>query len=72
LLTENGEPETHSEALKMEDSQRWMEAMKEELRSLDKNSTWSLVKLPAKKKALQNKWVFRVKDEVDGSKRYKV
>lgn len=29
------------------------------------------MKLPAGKKALQNKWVFRVKDEADGSKRYK-
>ena len=45
--------------------------MEDELSSLDKNHTWSLVKLPAGKKALQNKWVFRVKDEIDGSKRYK-
>lgn len=46
--------------------------MKEELDSLDKNHTWSLVKLPAGKKALQNKWVFKIKDEDDGNKRYKV
>ena len=55
----------------MKDSVQWKKAMEEELRSLDKNDTWSLVKLPAKKRILQKKWVFRVKDEVDGSKRYK-
>ena len=71
LLTENGEPESYSEALRMKDSIQWKKAMEDELGSLDKNQTWSLVKLPAGKKALQNKWVFRVKDEADGSKRYK-
>ena len=45
--------------------------MEDELNSLDKNKTWSLVKLPNRKKELQNKWVFKVKDEIDGSKRYK-
>lgn len=71
LLTENGEPESYPEALRMKDSIQWKKAMEDELSSLDKNQTWSLVKLPAGKKALQNKWVFRVKDEIDGSKRYK-
>ncbi|KAI3764834.1 hypothetical protein L2E82_14851 [Cichorium intybus] len=71
LLTENGEPESYPEALRMKDSIQWKKAMEDELSSLDKNHTWSLVKLPAGKKALQNKWVFRVKDEIDGSKRYK-
>ena len=55
----------------MKDSIQWKKAIEDELSSLDKNHTWSLVKLPAGKKALQNKWVFRVKDEIDGKKRYK-
>ncbi|CAH9052071.1 unnamed protein product, partial [Cuscuta epithymum] len=46
LLTENGEPESYSEALTMKDSIQWKKAMKDELDSLDKNQTWSLVKLP--------------------------
>jgi Reverse transcriptase (RNA-dependent DNA polymerase) len=45
--------------------------MKEELRSLEKNTTWILIKLPKGKKTLQNKWVYRVKEEADGNKRYK-
>ena len=45
--------------------------MKEEMNSLQKNKTWILTELPKGKKALQNKWVYRVKEEHDGKKRYK-
>nr|GEW14602.1 retrovirus-related Pol polyprotein from transposon TNT 1-94 [Tanacetum cinerariifolium] len=47
----------------------WELAMKDEMKSLEKNKTWLLTKLPSGKKALQNKWVFRVKDEHDDTKR---
>ncbi|KAD5961972.1 hypothetical protein E3N88_13445 [Mikania micrantha] len=54
------------------ETQHWWEiAMKEEMKSLEKNRTWVLTKLPSGKKALQNKWVYRIKDESNGSKRYK-
>ena len=36
--------------------------------SLMSNQTWLLLK---GKKAFQNKWVYRIKEEHDGSKRYK-
>nr|GEU98644.1 retrovirus-related Pol polyprotein from transposon TNT 1-94 [Tanacetum cinerariifolium] len=49
----------------------WKKAINEEMVSLEKNQTWSLVRLPAGKKALQSKWVFRVKEEQDDKKRYK-
>ncbi|KAJ0555551.1 putative RNA-directed DNA polymerase [Helianthus annuus] len=71
LLTENGEPQCYSEAMGLKDSLQWELAMKDEMKSLEKNKTWHLIKLPSGKKALQNKWVFRVKDEHDGAKRYK-
>ena len=71
LLTENGEPQCYSEAMGLKDSLQWELAMKDEMKSLEKNKTWHLTKLPTGKKALQNKWVFRVKDEHDGTKRYK-
>ena len=45
--------------------------MKDEMKSLEKNVTWQLAELPKGKRALSNKWVFRLKEEQDGTKRYK-
>ncbi|KAH9296992.1 hypothetical protein KI387_028674, partial [Taxus chinensis] len=45
--------------------------MDEENKSLMENQTWDLVKLLKGKRALQNKWVYRVKDDEGGKKRYK-
>lgn len=55
----------------MDDSVQWKSAMEEEMNYLEKNETWSLTDLLAGNKVLQNKWVFRIKEEPDGSKRYK-
>ena len=55
----------------MEDSIKWEEAMDDEMRSLEKNDTWVLTELPAGKRALLNKWVFRIKTEPDGKRRFK-
>ena len=45
--------------------------MKDEMDSLLGNQTWDLVELLKGKKALHNKWVYRLKNEHDGSKQYK-
>ena len=45
--------------------------MKEEMDSLVNNQTWDLVELPAGKRELQKKWVYRLKEEDGGKKRYK-
>uniref|UniRef100_A0A2N9G6Q3 CCHC-type domain-containing protein n=1 Tax=Fagus sylvatica TaxID=28930 RepID=A0A2N9G6Q3_FAGSY len=71
LLTDGGEPESYDEALQIEDSIKWELAMKDEMNSLMTSQTWELTELPQRKKALHNKWVYRVKEEHDGSKRYK-
>jgi len=71
MLTDAGEPENYHEAVETGDSVKWEGAMRDEIESLRKNKTWVLTRLPDGKKALQNKWVYRVKDEPDGSKRYK-
>ena len=46
--------------------------MEDEIKSLQKNKRWSLTKLLEGNKILQNKWVYRLKEEPDGNKRYKV
>ena len=45
--------------------------MKDEMDSLLGNQIWELTELLVGKKALHNKWVYRIKNEHDGSKRYK-
>ncbi|RVX04667.1 Retrovirus-related Pol polyprotein from transposon TNT 1-94 [Vitis vinifera] len=72
LLTDGGEPECYNEALQDENSSKWELAMKDEMDSLLGNQTWELTELPVGKKALHNKWVYRIKNDHDGSKRYKV
>lgn len=45
--------------------------MGDKMSSLRQNYTWELVQPSTKKKFLQNKWVYRVKHEVNGTKRFK-
>lgn len=45
----------------------WRKAMKEELVSIEKNETWELVELPANKRPISVKWVFKVKLNPNGS-----
>ena len=71
LLTDSGEPESYDEAMQVDTKQKWEQGMKEEMDSLVKNQTWDLVKLHVRKRALQNKWVCRLKEEYGGKKRYK-
>ena len=59
------------ETLQVEDSTKWEQAMGDEMSSLEKNNTWVLTELPTRKRALLNKWVFRIKAEPDGKRRFK-
>ena len=43
-----------------------MKAMQEEMESLQKNNTYELVKLPKGRKALRNKWVYKLKKDGRG------
>ena len=45
--------------------------MKEEMDSLLQNQTWDLCKFPVGKRALQNRWVYKLKEEDGGKKRFK-
>ena len=45
--------------------------MKDKMDSLLGNQTWELTELLVGKKALHNKWVYKIKNEHNGSKHYK-
>lgn len=71
LMTDGGEPKDYAEACQTTNASKWGLTMKDETKSLISNHTWELAKLSMGKKALHNKWVYRVKEDHDGSKRYK-
>ena len=70
-MTDSGEPECYEEAMQVETRKKWEQGMDEEMDSLARNQTWDLVKLLAGKRVLQNKWVYKLKEEDGGKKRYK-
>ena len=71
-LTDEGEPECFEEAIESDDRELWMDEMKDKIGSLHENHTYDLVKLPKAKKALKNRWVYKLKqDEDDNKPKYK-
>lgn len=60
----NKEPTSIHEALHHE---HWKAAMRDELLALQSNGTWSLVPLPTNRRAIGCKWVFKVKENYDGT-----
>ena len=72
LLTEEGEPSTFQEAVSSSDASLWMAAMHEEMEALHRNKTWELFVLPRGRKAIGNKWVYKIKrDGNDQVERYR-
>ncbi|GKA32140.1 RmlC-like cupins superfamily protein [Tanacetum coccineum] len=63
------EPTTFNQASK---HVKWVEAMNKEIEALEKNNTWELTTPQQGKKAIGNKWVFKIKHKADGNiERYK-
>ena len=65
LLTEVGEPSTFHEAIKSLHKSLWMIAMQEEIEALDKNKTWDLISLLQGRKAIGNRWVYKIKRDAN-------
>lgn len=55
-------PKNYEEIKGREDKEVWEEAIQEEITSLIENKTWNLMPLPAGKKAIDNKWMFYIKN----------
>ncbi|KAI5439156.1 hypothetical protein KIW84_024799 [Lathyrus oleraceus] len=62
LLT-GSESINYSEALK---DKQWKIVMVENLHTIERNDTWELVKFPTHTKAIEVKWVFKLKQNSDG------
>ncbi|GKA20495.1 putative RNA-directed DNA polymerase [Tanacetum coccineum] len=68
-ITTNNEPKHFKQAVK---DVRWIEAMKQEIQALEENKTWTLEELPKGKRAIDSKWVYKIKYKPNGDvERYK-
>ena len=57
-LLANYDPITFQEAVK---DSKWQKAMKEEIRSIEKNNSWEIVEVPKGQKSIGVKWVYKTK-----------
>ena len=67
MLLVHGEPTNYEEAMMSPDSDKWLEAMKSEIRSMYENKVWTLVDLPDDRWAIENTWIFKNKTDADGN-----
>ncbi|KAL0373689.1 UNVERIFIED_CONTAM: Retrovirus-related Pol polyprotein from transposon RE1 [Sesamum radiatum] len=58
------EPESFEAAAKYE---VWVQAMKEEIKMIEKNDTWELAERPKDKEVIGVKWIYKTKLNADGS-----
>ncbi|XP_021735231.1 uncharacterized protein LOC110701928 [Chenopodium quinoa] len=57
-IVRNKDPTSFKEAMKYDG---WRKSMKEEIRALEDNDTWTLEYLPLGKKALRSQWIYKTK-----------
>jgi hypothetical protein len=62
------EPEIYEEEMQVDTNKKWEKGMKEEMDSFVNNQNWDLVQFPIGKRALKNKWAYRLKEEDRGKK----
>ncbi|GJX63193.1 retrovirus-related pol polyprotein from transposon TNT 1-94 [Tanacetum coccineum] len=60
------EPITFQEAINSFEKDEWVRAMKEEMSSLKKNHTWELVDQPPGQKLISCKWLYKIKEGIEG------
>ena len=65
-------PTNFKEAASSSEKSKWKSAMDTEMKSMEENDVWDLVPLPAGRKIVGSKWVYKVKTGADGLiQRYK-
>ena len=67
MLLDHDEPTNYEEAMMSPDSAKWLAAMKPEMGSMHENKVWTLVHLPDEQQTIENKWIFKKKNDTDGN-----
>jgi hypothetical protein len=67
-----GDPTSFEEAMRSAYSSKWLEAMKDEMRSMSINKVWDLEEIPKEAKTIGCKWVYKMKcDSKENIERFK-
>lgn len=67
LGLEDLEPQTYQQAIRSEHREHWLASIKEEQDCLIANSTFQVVPRPTHKKAIQSRYVFKIKTDENGA-----
>lgn len=67
VLLNNDIPKNYQDLINRHDRFQWEQAIKEEIKSLEINNTWSLVSKPINKNVIDCRWVFTIKNDVFGN-----
>jgi hypothetical protein len=66
------DPTSFEEFMRSDHSSKWLEAMKDEMKSMNANKVWDLEIIPKGAKTISCKWVYKAKlDSQENIKRYK-
>jgi hypothetical protein len=61
------DPSSFKEAMKSRHSSEWLDAMKDEMKSMSTNDVWDLVEIPKGAKMVGCKWVYKTKQDSKGN-----
>ena len=68
LNTEMVEKELkYEDVIRSKDSEKWLKAMNDEIKSIKMHDTWEICKLPKGKKSIKCRWLFKIKRNPDNT-----
>ena len=62
-----GDPTSYEKAMRSVHSSKWLEAMKDEMKSMSYNGVWDLEEIPKGAKIVGCKWVYKIKHDSKGN-----
>jgi hypothetical protein len=61
------DPTSFEEAMRSEYASKWLDAMKDEIKSMSTNEVWDLEEIPKGAKTVGCKWVYKTKYDSQGN-----
>jgi hypothetical protein len=61
------DPSSFKEDIKSQHSSEWLDAMKDEMKSMSTNGVWDLVEIPKRANTIGCKWVYKTKHDSKGN-----